>query len=441
MQVPDLNKQGAEEVIRQRQLKQQEYLARLLETEAQLNIHNRNRVNDLIRTRLRQTKTNELRTELEELKTSYERNIERKDAVVALLARYISIAEDQRKRSVQSHSQVVSDLLGLLNDRMHVFEYDAEDQIARLKAQFDQELHSLSQVYDQRIKTSNQIKQATINEENELIESLKSDYTAKLNEIQSMNKEQFNITQLHLQEQNTELEHHLLEEHEKYKQQTESKQHQFKILLIKDQQSSNAIEENKQKIDRLQKQISHWKSKIQQTTDEFREKNTLLKKEKDDANREYANLKNKLNKFRKDENTRQRALANDAHEAEDRIVALKEQAERIIRLSVLCSRLETEAERVNEVERLDLQQRREIEQEVERMKQEDGGWLLGDGQVEAEEQVVKAAKELQFVYKKLSNATIDRLALTREQKLLEMENQELREALQRFLSVGTVGGV
>ncbi len=52
-----------------------------------------------------------------------------------------------------------------------------------------------------------------------------------------------------------------------------------------------------------------------------------------------------------------------------------------------------------------------------------------------------AAKDLEIVYKKLSNATIDRLALQREQALLEKENSELREALQRFLSVGTVGGI
>ena len=63
------------------------------------------------------------------------------------------------------------------------------------------------------------------------------------------------------------------------------------------------------------------------------------------------------------------------------------------------------------------------------MRQDDGHWVLNEQTVEAEEQVVKASKELQFVYKKLSNATIDRLALQREQSLLERENEELREAL------------
>ena len=63
-------------------------------------------------------------------------------------------------------------------------------------------------------------------------------------------------------------------------------------------------------------------------------------------------MKQKLLKFRKTESTRQKQLSNDAHDAEDKIVGLKEQAERIIRLAVLCGRLETEAERVNEVDRL-----------------------------------------------------------------------------------------
>lgn len=51
--VPDLKKQEAEEAIHQRHLKQQEYLTKLLEDEAKLDIQNRARVNDLIRARLR----------------------------------------------------------------------------------------------------------------------------------------------------------------------------------------------------------------------------------------------------------------------------------------------------------------------------------------------------------------------------------------------------
>eukprot|EP00703_Trepomonas_sp_PC1_P005264 JAP91342.1 hypothetical protein TPC1_17074 [Trepomonas sp. PC1] len=435
----DLKKQEAEEVVRQKHMQYQEYLSRILDTEAQLNAKNKAKIQELMKNKLKFVKTTQLRQELEDLSINYERNCERKDATVVLLSRYISIAEEQRKRSVQSHSQIVSELLSLLNERMLLFQHDAEDNIARLKAQYDQELASLEKIYNQRIQTMQKIKQATINEENDLIEQLKTDYESKLSEIGSVNKEQYNITQLHLQEQNTELEHHLLEEHEKYKLQTESKQHQFKILLIKDQQSFNTIEENKIKIQQLTKQINHWNSKIQQTINEFKEKNFLLKTERDEAQAEFNQLKQKLLKFRRTESTRQKQLSNDAHDAEDKIVGLKEQAERIIRLAVLCGRLETEAERVNEVDRLGVPLAREIEQEVERLKDEDDFQLEDQGETEL--QVVKAAEELRYVYKKLSNATIDRLALQREQVLLERENQELREALQRFLSVGTVGGV
>lgn len=168
----------------------------------------------------------------------------------------------------------------------------------------------------------------------------------------------------------------------------------------------------------------------------------MLRQEKDQALSEYQELKAKLAKFRLDESKRQKQMAADAHDAEDKIVSLKELAERIIRISILCSRLETEAERVNEVERLDPEQQREIEEEAKKLKeQEDIGMAQLQGKAEAEEQVVRASEELKYIYKKLGNATIDRLALQREQALLEKENQELREALQRFLSVGTVGGI
>lgn len=60
---------------------------------------------------------------------------------------------------------------------------------------------------------------------------------------------------------------------------------------------------------------------------------------------------------------------------------------------------------------------------------------------EAQSGIIKGVEELDHVYKKLSQATVDRLALMREQSNLEKENRELREALQRFLSVGSVGSI
>lgn len=100
--------------------------------------------------------------------------------MIALLARYISIAEGQRKRQVQTHSRTVAELLQLLEERMQLFTSEAEDNIARLKAQFEQELSSLKRVYANRIQTSEEIKQATINEEEELIDELRKDYAGKL---------------------------------------------------------------------------------------------------------------------------------------------------------------------------------------------------------------------------------------------------------------------
>lgn len=58
-----------------------------------------------------------------------------------------------------------------------------------------------------------------------------------------------------------------------------------------------------------------------------------------------------------------KALVLAAHEAEDRIISLKESANKIIRVSTLCTRLETEAERVNEVDRIDDETNRHINDE------------------------------------------------------------------------------
>lgn len=267
---------------------------------------------------------------------------------------------------------------------------------------------------------------------------MNSSYSSKISELKNQSQETCNVLRLNLEEINADLERHLLDAHEKYRANTDTKQHQFKVLLLKDQQSSLAIEKQKQKIERLSKAIAHWRAKIQTTTEEFRAKNALLKKEKEATYLEFVDLKKKLTAYRNSETGRMKALVLAAHEAEDRIISLKESANKIIRVSTLCTRLETEAERVNEVDRIDDETNRHINDECKHDEMVATSYMnVGDNFLGKD--AMMAVSELRLIYKKLSRVSIDRLALERESVLLERENRELREALQRFLSTSGMG--
>ncbi|KAH0575341.1 hypothetical protein SS50377_22971 [Spironucleus salmonicida] len=443
---PDLKRQLAQERVATQLATHRNALQTLAASDASAAQLNRSRVQQLFKQQIQQQKRPQMLKFLEEISNDFQRAFDRKDALLSLTNRYTELAENQRKKAISAHQQTLNELNFTLNDRMTTFTNDAENDISRLDQQFQTELSALKNVYDIRKTALGQMQFATEEVQSQLLSNLRSNYAARLLEAKNYNQEQCNICKLNLEEQNTELERHLLESHENYKLQTETKQHQFKILLLKDQQSSHAIERQKARIERLSKLLIHWRAKIQSTSEEFKGKNLLLLQEKEECYKEFSELKGKLNRYRNGEQERMKTLVSAAHEAEDKIQALKEQADRIIRLSELCGRLETEAERVNEVERLDVEQRREIEREAAEMhsRQETlrsavkPGEIDPNQQIEAEVEIIDAVKELNHVHKKLSNATIDRLALQKEQSLLERENRELREALQRYLSLGTM---
>ena len=413
-------------------------ITNMVQTEAGICAVNRAKIQSTWRDRLRAVKKTELVKQIESLIQDFDHQVDRKDAFIALLSRYVSIAEEQRRRCIRTHLSTMDGILALLQERSTLFEESLEDNITRLQAQFDQEIAALKKSYDARERLLQEIKSSTQEQEDQLIQQLNSSYSSKISELKNQSQETCNVLRLNLEEINADLERHLLDAHEKYRANTDTKQHQFKVLLLKDQQSSLAIEKQKQKIERLSKAIAHWRAKIQTTTEEFRAKNALLKKEKEATYLEFVDLKKKLTAYRNSETGRMKALVLAAHEAEDRIISLKESANKIIRVSTLCTRLETEAERVNEVDRIDDETNRHINDECKHDEMVATSYMNVSDNFLGKDAMM-AVSELRLIYKKLSRVSIDRLALERESVLLERENRELREALQRFLSTSGMG--
>jgi len=412
-------------------------LVQLVQTESQVSQANRQRVHEIWRERLRTGKRTELTSKVEELIQDFDHHVDRKDALVALLGRYISIAEEQRRRAVRTHLSTLDGLFQQLQERASVFEEGLEDELARLQAQYEQERDALKSAYDAREHVLTEILESTREQEAALLQELQADYGSKLTEMRNQSTETCNILRLHLEEANSDLERHLLEAHERYKSQTEAKQHQFKILLLKDEQSSIAIREQEARIKRLTRQIAHWRNKIAATADEFTAKNALLRKEKESAYQEFSQLKERLSAFRESERQRMKSLVSSAHDAEARIISQREQADKIIRLATLCSRMETEAERIGEVERLDEETKASIDEACRKQQEQTVAAYAKENDFVGKGAIL-AVQDLTPVYRRLSRATIDRLALEREAVLLRKENAEFRDTLQRFLSTSGV---
>lgn len=88
------------------------------------------------------------------------------------------------------------------------------------------------------------------------------------------------------------------------------------------------------------------KLKILQHTKECNNRNQALKKEKENVQRNYHDLKIKMLKFREEQSRRLKELVNNSRNAVQKLTEYKELGEKILKTAELCRRLETEKEKV-----------------------------------------------------------------------------------------------
>lgn len=173
-------------------------ITNMVQAEAGICAVNRAKIQSIWRDRLRSVKKTELIKQIESLIQDFDHQVDRKDAFITLLSRYISIAEEQRRRCIRTHLSTMDGILALLQERSALFEESLEDNITRLQAQFDQEIAALKKSYDARERLLQEIKSSTQEQEDQLIQQLNSSYSSKISELKNQSQETCNVLRLNL---------------------------------------------------------------------------------------------------------------------------------------------------------------------------------------------------------------------------------------------------
>ena len=95
------------------------------------------------------------------------------------------------------------------------------------------------------------------------------------------------------------LEQHFETAHLNYLQTTDQRTHDFKYYTKKDQELSKEIEIKIRKIERLQANLHHWRTKLTQNTRESAQRNEVLLLEKNKVLYYFQQLKVRMNMFRR----------------------------------------------------------------------------------------------------------------------------------------------
>jgi acyl transferase domain-containing protein len=208
--------------------------------------------------------------------------------------------------------------------------------------------------------------------------------------------------------------------HQKYTNDTQTKNKEHADYYEKNQKSTKEIDALVAEIDRLKIKIEHMKLKTHQHTKESKKRNEALRKEKNNINNNYQELKAKMTKFRDDETKRLTELAMNSRNA---VMTLKDHmtlGERILKTAELCRRLETEREKVLPF----------YESTVEDEDVPD--------ELKKEFQEISSEKYAEFTYlnnfyKRFNKVQLDKIAIDKQKEQLGKENHILKTMLKQYL--------
>eukprot|EP00892_Ulva_mutabilis_P004203 jgi/Ulvmu1/2154/UM129_0014.1 len=295
---------------------------------------------------MRMAKVDELRGQIEILSQNHEREVDRKDAIIQMLDRDLDDAEAQFETAVQGNLQVIERLLDLQYQRMKALDEDFNRKLTALDEEAGAERSEMAAAHARHKKDMNDVIMAMQTQFTELEGDLRQDYEAAREEIKNKNTEDFNVMKITLESNIDDLEKKFEVSHDAYLMQTSEHMATFTALTKTDAQAAHLIDMRLRKLQRLQDQLKHWRTKIHTVSMEWGDRNAALLTEKRIMAGHYQGLKSAMDSFRAVQGERLKQLSLQAQTAERELTAVIQHAERILKLAEMCRKLETEQEKI-----------------------------------------------------------------------------------------------
>jgi len=295
---------------------------------------------------MRLAKAESLKKDIEVLSQNHERDIDRKDAILQMLDRDLEEAEDQYQMSLRLHLTNIDALIQLHDNRLYALERNFQEELKQLQSDMTADKEAMTLKFNNEKHELRMIIETIGDEETEKEAEAKHAFEQLREEIRNRSLEDINMLRISLDAQIEELENHFETAHLNYLQQTAQRTHDFKELTQTDQRLSKDIEVKRKKIDALQTNIQQWRAKTRQLSRETEERNRLLREEKHTIQKHYQQLKQRIQTYRGTQNSRLLQLSQNASDCKHQLKEKLDLARRLLNVTGLIRKLETEQEKV-----------------------------------------------------------------------------------------------
>ncbi|KAL3856679.1 hypothetical protein ACJMK2_011406 [Sinanodonta woodiana] len=384
---------------------------------------NLNKLNHQWRNIMREAKSRELKKDIEILSQTFERVVDRKDAVIKSLAKDLQEAEEQYAMALRSHVQNIDNLIDLHQQRLTTLHTEYQEELEIIKEEFDTERTMMIEQHNQEMNDIADILFAMDQNYQEKENDAKSEFQSMRDEIKNKNLEEKHALKVALEAKVDKLWQLFKQALVNYNETTGERKNAFESLKVKDDKSAKEIEMQMRKLNRISDQIAQLKSKMAANAKECEERNKLLKEEREKMLAHFQELKAQMNKMRDAERDKLTKMTLESNAALKELKRLKEKGEQILKVAEMCRKLETEDEKVLPF----------YASSLTKEEQDDVAEAVLEQTSEPLVQVMHEYSAMENFWKRYNKVMLDKLAMEKEKQTLLQENQQLRTLLKQYL--------
>ncbi|ETO04519.1 flagellar associated protein [Reticulomyxa filosa] len=244
------------------------------------------------------------------------------------------------------HFKQLKELLNIHQNKINEYLKEFEKDLEILKNEFNYEKQDMINYYIKFQKQIQILNELILKEFEQVSDFEKQNFESEREEIKNKNLEDLNVLKITLETEIEVYEKQFDECHDQFIELTKDKNKEFIQLKKKDEHISNEIKRLIINNDILHNECLQLKKKLIQNKQEWLLKNDLLKKEKQEMNQHFVSLKNRLNKFRKNENNKLSFIISEFNKNEKELRNLIDIANSIFKLYQIQRKYQLQQEQI-----------------------------------------------------------------------------------------------
>ncbi|XP_076333067.1 dynein regulatory complex subunit 2-like [Tachypleus tridentatus] len=295
---------------------------------------------------LREVKSKELKKELENLKQTFQRVLDRKEAVIASLQKDHQDYDLQHEQIVNGHLQNLEKLIELQRERVKICYGDYLSKKKMLKEEFDS---AEDRIITCQQKDMSHLVDVTFAMEQQFLEAegeRKAEFQSKKDDLKDKILEERQTLQVVLEGHIEGLWQQFQEALQRYTESTESRRKVTEDLKTKDEQNVKQIEIQKKKLQSISDKILQLKFKISLCAKDDNQEDSVLKREITELQNSACLMKEKIKEIQEMGKYALKKTVTQSDGIIQKLGIISSKAENILKSYERCRKLETEEEKV-----------------------------------------------------------------------------------------------